>query len=192
MKPETKKRIAREILLFWTILIIALLTFGIISIYNYSKRKELEKIDTKIAEINKLIDNILIHDTNDLIKVWNTLNKKNKDFPEYEQFKTDMENDSLFSIVYERLKNRPEYSDNIEKFKKNKEENASAKKIRIDLLSKKEKLYQDRSVVKPYINTNDIWKMLIAVSVVWLILLYPIRGIIWSIIWAYKTLNKSK
>ena len=197
MKQETKKIIAREVIVFFIVLSLIGITLISFSINNQIVKTNVQKIKAMIYSIEQEI--MMKTDTSKFETLLNIL-QDSKEFKEYALDPTNWEkvteDSTILNKLYYKIENSEEfkgvfnsYKDFAECFTFEKESQISIS--RLSLLAKKQELINSIPIIeKKVINKKENIKYCKIVLFSIIIFAYPIRMSIISIKWAMNVLIK--
>jgi hypothetical protein len=205
MIEKNKKMIAKEIIIFFSIGLIVLTIFIGLSVFNYSINRNIEKQELDIKTIQKQIDtlsilaNLKVSDESFpfAISMYMYLNDLGYISVNDTMFLRKIENinyvDSLFSFyqIDNKDMSRKQFVEAIDQSKPMSirviEATYKQRELKrtIELTSDFLNKYQNK-----FIDNYKMYSILIMLSFVLVILVYPVRLLFYLLIWAFKTLRK--
>ena len=201
MKLESKKRLAKEILIFWTLAVVNILALGGATLYNYYISNKLETINQATARIDIKLNELATNEPlTSVEELWESLTEKYSDIPAIDKFIEKIQEDTILRqvqgiVIEERYKTldyplfKAEILEGINLYKKKNKEASTNSQNRTTLILERKLLQKEKSEVGTPLRQVDIIDLLALISLFWLVLIYPLRGIFLSIRWAIHTVR---
>lgn len=205
MTEINKKIIAKEIIIVFSIVLIAMTTFIGLLIFNYSVNRKIEKQELEIEIIQKQIDtlsilaNLKVSDESFpfAISMYMYLNDQGyisvNDSTFLKKIESNNYVDSLFSFyqIDNKDMSRKQFAEAIEQSKPMSirviEATYNQNELKRTLEQRNEFLNKYRDKI---LDNNKIKSILIMVLLILVLLVYPARLLFYLLIWAFKTLRK--